>query len=125
MRCRWRFLPRPGIPNHTLNLVRQLLLLMVKTLCLRFTKVCILFRNRNIRTISFCRFTMLPTERKPTAAADIILFGDTVILDFNKAYQPYCAYNAYDYSCPIVPAENTLPVAVKAGVRYEDVYFIH
>ncbi|MBA5246559.1 DUF1684 domain-containing protein [Marnyiella aurantia] len=54
-----------------------------------------------------------------------ILSGDTVILDFNKAYQPYCAYNAYDYSCPIVPAENTLPVAVKAGVRYEDVYFIH
>ncbi len=51
--------------------------------------------------------------------------GDTVVLDFNKAYQPYCAYNAYDYSCPIVPAENTLPVAVKAGVRYEDVYFIH
>ena len=51
--------------------------------------------------------------------------GDTVVLDFNKAYQPYCAYNAYDYSCPIVPTENTLPVAVKAGVRYEDVYFIH
>ena len=32
--------------------------------------------------------------------------GDTIILDFNQSYQPYCAYNAYDYNCPIVPKEN-------------------
>lgn len=49
--------------------------------------------------------------------------GDVIVIDFNKAYQPYCAYNAYDYSCPVVPAENTLPVPVLAGVKYEDVYF--
>ncbi len=49
--------------------------------------------------------------------------GDVILVDFNKAYQPYCAYNAYDYSCPVVPAENTLPVPVLAGVKYEDVYF--
>jgi uncharacterized protein (DUF1684 family) len=40
----------------------------------------------------------------------------TAILDFNLAYNPYCAYSPY-YSCPIPPAENTLPVAVTAGER--------
>ena len=35
-------------------------------------------------------------------------------LDFNFAYNPYCAYN-YNYSCPIPPAANTLTLAVKAG----------
>ena len=39
-----------------------------------------------------------------------------VILDFNKAYNPYCAYNA-NYSCPIPPKENDLPVKIEAGVK--------
>ena len=37
-------------------------------------------------------------------------------IDFNLAYNPYCAYSP-DYSCPIPPAENRLPVAVAAGER--------
>jgi uncharacterized protein (DUF1684 family) len=37
-----------------------------------------------------------------------------VIIDFNKAYNPYCAYSS-DYSCPIPPKENTLPVSIRAG----------
>ena len=48
--------------------------------------------------------------------------GNTIILDFNKSYQPYCAYNAYDYNCPIVPEENKLSVEIRAGVMYEDIY---
>ncbi len=39
-----------------------------------------------------------------------------IILDFNKSYNPYCAYNK-KYSCPIVPKENTLKVSIKAGVK--------
>ena len=39
-----------------------------------------------------------------------------VVLDFNKAYNPSCAYNA-KYSCPIPPKENTLKVEIKAGVK--------
>lgn len=49
--------------------------------------------------------------------------GKTIVIDFNQSYQPYCAYNAYDYNCPIVPEENWLPVRIEAGVKYEDVYF--
>ena len=41
---------------------------------------------------------------------------DKIILDFNTAYNPYCAYN-HNYSCPIVPMENDLPVAIMAGVK--------
>ncbi len=48
--------------------------------------------------------------------------GNTIILDFNTSYQPYCAYNAYDYNCPIVPEENKVPVEIRAGVMYEDIY---
>jgi uncharacterized protein (DUF1684 family) len=48
--------------------------------------------------------------------------GDEIILDFNQSYQPFCAYNAYDYNCPIVPEKNKLPARIEAGVMYEDVY---
>lgn len=42
--------------------------------------------------------------------------GDTIAIDFNQAYNPYCAYN-HKYSCPIVPLENDLDVEIKAGVK--------
>lgn len=48
--------------------------------------------------------------------------NDVIILDFNQSYHPFCAYNAYDYNCPIVPEENKLPIRIEAGVMYEDVY---
>jgi uncharacterized protein len=43
--------------------------------------------------------------------------GDTIIVDFNQAYNPYCAYSKR-YSCPIVPAENHLDIEIRAGVMY-------
>jgi len=42
--------------------------------------------------------------------------GDTIVIDFNKAYNPYCAYND-KYSCPIVPRINYISTKVKAGVK--------
>jgi uncharacterized protein (DUF1684 family) len=41
--------------------------------------------------------------------------SEHITLDFNKAYNPYCAYNDR-YSCPIPPDENHLDIAVRAGV---------
>ena len=38
-------------------------------------------------------------------------------LDFNKAYNPYCAYLDGIYNCPIPPKENRLAVAIKAGEK--------
>lgn len=42
--------------------------------------------------------------------------GDGYMIDFNKAYNPYCAYTT-GYNCPIPPKENDLPVAVMAGEK--------
>ncbi len=42
--------------------------------------------------------------------------GDKMIIDFNKAYNPYCAYSAR-FSCPIPPRENDLAIRVEAGVK--------
>ena len=42
--------------------------------------------------------------------------GKTMTIDFNQAYNPYCAYN-YKYSCPLVPLENDLLTHIKAGVK--------
>jgi uncharacterized protein (DUF1684 family) len=40
--------------------------------------------------------------------------NNTIELDFNKAYNPYCAYSP-NFKCPIPPKENFLPVAIRAG----------
>ena len=39
-----------------------------------------------------------------------------IIINFNQAYNPYCAYNER-YSCPIVPRGNYLNTAIEAGVK--------
>jgi uncharacterized protein len=39
-----------------------------------------------------------------------------VVLDFNKLYNPYCAYSP-GYNCPVPPRENRLPVAIEAGEK--------
>ena len=38
------------------------------------------------------------------------------ILDFNKAYNPWCVYSE-DYTCPLVPPENWLEVPIRAGEK--------
>jgi uncharacterized protein (DUF1684 family) len=39
-----------------------------------------------------------------------------LLIDFNYAYNPYCAYNE-NWSCPITPAENRLKVPIQAGEK--------
>lgn len=40
--------------------------------------------------------------------------ASSLVLDFNLAYNPYCAYND-KYSCPFPPRENILQIPIKAG----------
>lgn len=42
--------------------------------------------------------------------------GGKFRVDFNLAYNPYCAYND-QWSCPLTPAENRLKVAIRAGEK--------
>jgi uncharacterized protein (DUF1684 family) len=44
------------------------------------------------------------------------LLGGKVLVDFNYAYNPYCAYTDL-YSCPLTPWENRLKVPIKAGEK--------
>lgn len=43
--------------------------------------------------------------------------GRQLVVDFNKAYNPYCAYSP-QYACPLPPAENTLSESITAGEKY-------
>jgi uncharacterized protein (DUF1684 family) len=44
--------------------------------------------------------------------------GGPFVLDFNRAYNPSCAYGEPErFQCPVTPAENALPIAVTAGER--------
>lgn len=46
--------------------------------------------------------------------------GDkTVMLDFNRAYSPFCAFNP-DFVCPVPPKENRLDIAIPAGEKTYD-----
>lgn len=52
---------------------------------------------------------------------DVAMIGGNetqVILDFNQAYNPYCAYNA-SYVCPMPPVDNNLEVEIRAGEKAE------
>lgn len=42
--------------------------------------------------------------------------SDLLEIDFNKAYNPYCAYSP-KYLCPLPPRENFLKVAIEAGEK--------
>ena len=53
------------------------------------------------------RYLDVPTEH---------LTGGRLLLDFNRAYNPFCAYTPA-FVCPVPPAENTLTVAVEAGEK--------
>ncbi|WP_226913065.1 DUF1684 domain-containing protein [Flavicella marina] len=44
------------------------------------------------------------------------IINGEILLDFNRAYNPYCAYN-HNYSCPIPPVENHLNTKIEAGVK--------
>ncbi len=45
------------------------------------------------------------------------LGSDRLLVDFNLAYNPYCAYDPIKWSCPLPPAENRLPVRIEAGEK--------
>jgi uncharacterized protein (DUF1684 family) len=42
--------------------------------------------------------------------------GDSVTVDFNRAYNPTCVYNP-EYACPLPPQENRLDVPIPAGEK--------
>jgi hypothetical protein len=48
----------------------------------------------------------------------------TVVLDFNRAYNPPCAVTPYA-TCPLAPKENRLAVAITAGEKFDKSVHAH
>lgn len=74
-------------------------------------RLFILFRDATsgVETYGAGRYLDLDSERDRTAEGKWLL-------DFNKAYNPWCVYSE-DYTCPLVPQENWLEVAIYAGEK--------
>lgn len=79
-----------------------------------------LMKTAEYKNYLFLPFTDLTNDKQTYAGGrymDLIIpEGNEVILDFNKAYNPYCAYSRR-FSCPIVPSENHLKIEILAGIR--------
>jgi uncharacterized protein len=79
-----------------------------------------LMKDDKYKDYLFVPFTDLTSGNKSYGGGKYLDFvlddikNNTLLIDFNKAYNPYCAY-ATGYNCPIPPRENDLPVAIKAG----------
>ncbi len=68
--------------------------------------------------VPFTDNTSGSTTYKAGRYLDVAADSDNLtILDFNQAYNPYCAYSEA-YSCPLVPSENNLPVSIRAGEKH-------
>tara|TARA_B110000305_G_scaffold44765_1_gene47258 strand:- start:252 stop:860 length:609 start_codon:yes stop_codon:yes gene_type:complete len=85
-----------------------------------------LYQNQElIKTEGYEKYLFLPflddtngvTTYSGGRYIDLEIPTDSLIsIDFNNAYNPYCAYNE-KYSCPIVPRENYLALEISAGVK--------
>ncbi|MBO0358296.1 DUF1684 domain-containing protein [Hymenobacter sp. BT186] len=80
-----------------------------------------LLRRKGYEDYLFVPFTDLTNGRSSYGGGRYLdlrmgqIQNGQVVLDFNRAYNPFCAYSSA-YSCPVPPPENRLPVAVEAGV---------
>ena len=81
-----------------------------------------LMQTEKYRDYLFIPFTDLTTGDESYGSGRYLDFtldsikNNTLTLEFNKAYNPYCAY-ATGFRCPIPPKENHLQVAMMAGEK--------
>jgi uncharacterized protein (DUF1684 family) len=68
----------------------------------------VMFRDATNQTTTFGGYRILTPA--------IVNGGEWTVLDFNFAFNPPCAYSRYTL-CPLPPPENTLPVAIEAGLK--------
>jgi uncharacterized protein len=86
----------------------------------------ILYRMADIKRPEYAKLVFLPftdlTSNNETYGGgryiDLELSdANSIIIDFNLCYQPYCAYSHNGWSCPIPPPENFVNAKIKAGVK--------
>jgi uncharacterized protein (DUF1684 family) len=82
--------------------------------------VLTLYQNLEQPEYLFCPFKDKTNGKQSYGAGRFLDFEKkdlvNMVLDFNYAYNPYCAYNS-NFSCPLPPLENHLEIAVMAGEK--------
>ena len=79
-----------------------------------------IYINNSNPNYYFVPFWDLTVQTKETYGAgryiELEPHGDKFLLDFNLAYNPYCAYNER-WTCPLVPPANRMKVRIEAGEK--------
>lgn len=81
-----------------------------------------LSNNPTYKDYLFLPFTDLTNDKETYGGGRYMDFrsqeieNGKLIIDFNKAYNPYCAYST-GYRCPVPPEENNLNIKISAGER--------
>lgn len=70
----------------------------------------LVFRDQTSGKTSYGAGRFLSVEKRPKA-------GETVTLDFNRAYNPPCAFSKFT-TCPLAPLPNHLKIAIAAGEKF-------
>ena len=65
------------------------------------------FKDKTSETETYPKGRYLPIEPMP---------GGKVLIDFNRAYNPFCQFNE-KYTCPYAPEENSPDIAIRAGEK--------
>jgi uncharacterized protein len=86
----------------------------------RSVKLRVFHAGEGVGTSVFVPFRDLTSGRESYGAGRYLTLelteSDEYDLDFNRSFNPYCAYTD-EYECGFPPAENDLPVAVRAGEK--------
>jgi uncharacterized protein len=86
----------------------------------------VLYRMADIKKLEYAKLLFLPftdlTSNNETYGGgryiDLeITDANSILIDFNLCYQPYCAYSHNGWNCPIPPQENFVNTKIKAGVK--------
>lgn len=72
----------------------------------------LVFRDATAGDTTYGAARFLDIDKQPPA-------NETFALDFNKAYNPPCAFSSYT-TCPLPPQQNILKVRIEAGEKYRD-----
>ena len=99
--------PSPGYAEFTINGKTLRLEPVIDGDGLEF-----MFRDATSGNLTYAPGRFLDTD----APKDGVSKSGFIVLDFNQAYNPPCAFVAYA-TCPLPPKQNTLPIAVEAGEK--------
>ncbi len=111
-----------GAPKEFIRYATATAKVKGKTITLTLYKNLELSNNPQYKDYLFLPFTDLTNSKETYGGGRYMDFNlrqienGELIIDFNKAYNPYCAYST-GYRCPVPPEENNLNIKIQAGEK--------